>query len=125
MVSQRNDLILDEADQIIDMGLSLRLLLCWMWCLQEIWNPITNKKRRAVRKNDLQNYIYVSWCRAASLDWKYLKNPFVVITDTAGKTTDLILQHVIMMKESEKVLQIAETSLLDELGVKTAIVYIN
>ncbi|KAF3518879.1 hypothetical protein DY000_02061757 [Brassica cretica] len=41
-----------EADQIIDMGLSLR---------------------------------------AASLDWKYLKNPFVVITDTAGKTTDLIL----------------------------------
>ena len=53
------------------------------------------------------------------MDWKYLKNPFVVITDTAGKTTDLILQHVFMMKESEKVLQIAETSLLDELGVKT------
>uniref|UniRef100_A0A0D3CUR9 Neprosin PEP catalytic domain-containing protein n=1 Tax=Brassica oleracea var. oleracea TaxID=109376 RepID=A0A0D3CUR9_BRAOL len=54
--------------------------------------------------------------RAASLDWKYLKNPFVVITDTAGNTTDLISQHVIMMKESEKILQIAETSLLDELG---------
>ena len=64
------------------------------------------------------------------MDWKYLKNPFVVITDTAGNTTDLISQHVIMMKESEKILQIAETSLLDELGVKTAIylyiyIYIN
>ncbi|KAF2573468.1 hypothetical protein F2Q70_00000108 [Brassica cretica] len=54
------------------------------------------------------------------LAWKYLKNPIVVITDTAGKATDLIPQHVIMMKESEKFFRLQK--LLDELGVKTTCV---
>ena len=33
---------------------------------------------------------------------KYLRNPVVVTIGTAGKTTDLITQDLIMVKESEK-----------------------
>nr|GEW73193.1 DEAD-box ATP-dependent RNA helicase 21 [Tanacetum cinerariifolium] len=53
---------------------------------------------------------------------KYL-NPVAVAIRTAGKATDLITQHVIMMKESEKMPRLQK--LLDGLGDKTAIVFIN
>ncbi|KAL2523323.1 DEAD-box ATP-dependent RNA helicase 21 [Forsythia ovata] len=54
---------------------------------------------------------------------KYLRNPVVVTFGTAGKTTDLITQHVIMMKENDKPSMLKK--LLDELGDKTAIVFVN
>jgi len=54
---------------------------------------------------------------------KYLRNPVVVTIGTAGKATDLISQHVIMMKESEKFFRLQK--LLDELSDKTAIVFVN
>jgi ATP-dependent RNA helicase DDX23/PRP28 len=54
---------------------------------------------------------------------KYLRNPVVVTIGTAGKATDLISQHVIMTKESEKSSRLHR--LLDELGDKTAIVFVN
>ncbi|KAJ6687371.1 hypothetical protein OIU74_016117 [Salix koriyanagi] len=53
---------------------------------------------------------------------KYLRNPVVVTIGTAGKATDLISQHVIMTKESEKSSRLHR--LLDELGDKTAIVFV-
>ncbi|MFS7956615.1 putative RNA helicase [Helianthus anomalus] len=42
---------------------------------------------------------------------------------TAGKATDLIMQHVIMVKESEQMPRLQK--LLDDLVDKTAIVFIN
>ncbi|MCD7454238.1 DEAD-box ATP-dependent RNA helicase 21 [Datura stramonium] len=54
---------------------------------------------------------------------KYLRNPVVATIGTAGKATDLITQHVFMVKESDKVFKLQR--LLDELGDKTAIVFIN
>nr|GFB47600.1 DEAD-box ATP-dependent RNA helicase 21 [Tanacetum cinerariifolium] len=54
---------------------------------------------------------------------KYLRNPVVVTNGTAGKAIDLITQHVIMVKESQKMPRLQK--LLDDLGDKTAIVFIN
>jgi len=54
---------------------------------------------------------------------KYLRNPVVVTVGTAGKATDLITQHVIMLKESEKLPRLQK--LLNDLGDKTAIVFCN
>ena len=54
---------------------------------------------------------------------KYLRNPVVVTIGTAGKTTDLITQDLIMVKESEKMTWLQK--ILDDLGDKTAIVFIN
>ncbi|KAJ7974359.1 DEAD-box ATP-dependent RNA helicase [Quillaja saponaria] len=53
---------------------------------------------------------------------KYLRNPIVVTIGTAGKATDLISQHVIVMKESEKLYRLQR--LLDELSDKTMIVFV-
>ncbi|PWA45548.1 P-loop containing nucleoside triphosphate hydrolases superfamily protein [Artemisia annua] len=50
---------------------------------------------------------------------KYLRNPVVVTIGTAGKTTDLITQDLIMVKESEKMPWLQK--MLDDLGDKTAI----
>ncbi|KAF5449183.1 hypothetical protein F2P56_029659 [Juglans regia] len=54
---------------------------------------------------------------------KYLRNPVVVTIGTAGKATDLISQHVNMMKESEKFCRLQR--LFDELGDRTTIVFVN
>ena len=54
---------------------------------------------------------------------KYLRNPVVVAIGTAGKTTDLITQDLIMVKESEKMTWLQK--MLDDLGDKTTIVFIN
>ena len=60
---------------------------------------------------------------------KYLRNPEkscgceLVTIGTAGKATGQITQHVIMMKQSEKLYKLQK--LLDELGYKTVIVFIN
>ncbi|KAL2500061.1 DEAD-box ATP-dependent RNA helicase 21 [Abeliophyllum distichum] len=54
---------------------------------------------------------------------KYLRNPVVVTIGAAGKTIDLITQHVIMMKENDKPGRLKK--LLNELGDKTAIVFVN
>jgi ATP-dependent RNA helicase DDX23/PRP28 len=54
---------------------------------------------------------------------KYLRNPVVVTIGTAGKTTDLITQNVVWSKDAEKFERLKR--LLDELGDKTAIVFVN
>ncbi|KAM3361495.1 hypothetical protein P3S68_016349 [Capsicum galapagoense] len=54
---------------------------------------------------------------------KYLRNHVVVNIGTAGKATDLTTQHVFMVKELEKMYKLQK--LLDRLGNKTAIVFIN
>ena len=54
---------------------------------------------------------------------KYLRNPVVVTIGTAGKTTDLITQHVMMVLESEKMPRLQK--MLKGLGEKFAIVFVN
>ncbi|KAJ0666674.1 putative RNA helicase [Helianthus annuus] len=54
---------------------------------------------------------------------KYLRNPAVVTIGTVGKATDLVTQHVIMVKESEKMCRLHK--LLNDLVDKTAIVFVN
>jgi ATP-dependent RNA helicase DDX23/PRP28 len=54
---------------------------------------------------------------------KYLRNPVVVTIGTAGKATDLITQHVIMVKETEKLDRLCRV--LNEMGDKTAIIFVN
>ncbi|KAJ8635321.1 hypothetical protein MRB53_009588 [Persea americana] len=54
---------------------------------------------------------------------KYLRNPVVVTIGTAGKTTDLITQHVMMVLESEKMPRLQK--MLNGLGEKFAIVFVN
>lgn len=58
-----------------------------------------------------------------SLVKKYLRNPVVFTVGSTVKATDLITQHVIMVKESEKMYRLHKK--LDELGEKTAIVFVN
>jgi ATP-dependent RNA helicase DDX23/PRP28 len=54
---------------------------------------------------------------------KYLRNPVVVTIGTAGKATDLITQHVIMVRETEKLDRLCRV--LNEMGDKTAIIFVN
>ncbi|XP_019082782.1 PREDICTED: DEAD-box ATP-dependent RNA helicase 21-like [Camelina sativa] len=106
VLNQCNYVVLDEADRIIDMGFEL-----------QVSEELDEKK------------IYRTTCMFSSatmppgverLARKYLRNPVVVTIGTA----DLISQHVIMMKESEKFFRLQ--TLLDELDDdKTAIVFVN
>ncbi|MFS8030837.1 putative RNA helicase [Helianthus anomalus] len=50
---------------------------------------------------------------------KYLWNPAVVTIGTAGKATDLVTQHVIMVKESQKMCRLHK--LLNDLADKAAL----
>ncbi|KAK8663379.1 hypothetical protein V6N13_083200 [Hibiscus sabdariffa] len=55
---------------------------------------------------------------------KYLRKPVVVTIGTAGKATDLVSQHVMMMmKESEKFSRLQK--LFDDHWDKTTIVFVN
>lgn len=50
---------------------------------------------------------------------KYLRNPVVVSVGTTGKATHRITQHVVMVKENDKMNRLR--GLLDDLKGKTAI----
>lgn len=54
---------------------------------------------------------------------EYLRNPVVVNIGTPGISTGLITQHVIMMKESQKMYNLQK--FLDKLGDKMIIVFTN
>ncbi|GKA88673.1 DEAD-box ATP-dependent RNA helicase 21-like protein [Tanacetum coccineum] len=102
VLNQCNYVVLDEADRMIDMGFEPQVV----GVLEAM--PSSNFKP----ENEDEE-----------LFWKYLRNPVVVTIGTAGKATDLITQHVIMVKESVKMPRLQK--LLDDLGDKTAIVFIN
>ncbi|KAF7139354.1 hypothetical protein RHSIM_Rhsim07G0213500 [Rhododendron simsii] len=125
VLNQCNYVVLDEADRMIDMGFKPQVV----GVLDAM--PSSNFKPENEDEELDEKKIYRTTCMFSAtmppaverLARKYLRNPVVVTIGTAGKATDLISQHVIMVKHTEKLFKLQK--LLDELGDKTAIVFIN
>nr|XP_043618705.1 DEAD-box ATP-dependent RNA helicase 21-like [Erigeron canadensis] len=125
VLNQCNYVVLDEADRMIDMGFEPQVV----GVLDAM--PSTNFKPENEDEELDEKKIYRTTCMFSAtmpaaverLATKYLRNPVVVTVGTAGKATDLVTQHVIMVKESEKMPRLQR--LLDELVDKTAIVFVN
>ncbi|KAL7174901.1 hypothetical protein ACSBR2_028669 [Camellia fascicularis] len=125
VLNQCNYVVLDEADRMIDMGFEPQVVGVLDAMPSSNLKPENEDEELDDKKIYRTTYMFSATMPPAveRLARKYLRNPVVVTIGTAGKTTDLITQHVIMMKESEKLYRLQK--LLDELGDKTAIVFIN
>ncbi|CAF2122674.1 unnamed protein product [Brassica napus] len=125
VLNQCNYVVLDEADRMIDMGFEPQVA-CVLDAMPSS-NLKPEKEEEELDEKKIYRTTYMFSATMASgverLARKYLRNPVVVTIGTAGKATDLISQHVIMMKESEKFFRLQK--LLDELGDKTAFVFVN
>ncbi|KAL0710669.1 hypothetical protein Bca4012_017647 [Brassica carinata] len=125
VLNQCNYVVLDEADRMIDMGFEPQVAAV----LDAM--PLSNLKPEKEDEELDEKKIYrTTYMFSATmppgverLARKYLRNPVVVTIGTAGEATDSISQHVVMMKESEKFFRLQK--LLDELGDKTAFVFVN
>ncbi|KAF3510293.1 hypothetical protein F2Q69_00001587 [Brassica cretica] len=125
VLNQCNYVVLDEADRMIDMGFEPQVA-CVLDAMPSS-NLKPEKEEEELDEKKIYRTTYMFSATMASgverLARKYLRNPVVVTIGTAGKAKDLISQHVIMMKESEKYFRLQK--LLDELGDKTAFVFVN
>ncbi|CAH2059545.1 unnamed protein product [Thlaspi arvense] len=125
VLNQCNYVVLDEADRMIDMGFEPQVAGVLDAMPSSNLKPENEEEELDEKKIYRTTYMFSATMPPGveRLARKYLRNPVVVTIGTAGKTTDLISQHVIMMKESEKFFRLQK--LLDELGDKTAIVFVN
>ncbi|CAH9052280.1 unnamed protein product [Cuscuta epithymum] len=125
VLNQCNYVVLDEADRMIDMGFEPQVVGVLEAMPSSNLKPENEDEELDEKKIYRTTYMFSATMPPAveRLARKYLRNPVVVTIGTAGKTTDLITQHVVMVKESEKSYKLQR--LLDELADKTAIVFIN
>ncbi|XP_021769438.1 DEAD-box ATP-dependent RNA helicase 21-like [Chenopodium quinoa] len=125
VLNQCNYVVLDEADRMIDMGFEPQVVGVLDAMPSSNMKPENEEEELDAKKIYRTTYMFSATMPPAveRLARKYLRNPVVVTIGTAGKTTDLITQHVIMTKESEKTYKLQKH--LDELGDKTAIVFVN
>ncbi|KAF3772249.1 DEAD-box ATP-dependent RNA helicase 21 [Nymphaea thermarum] len=125
VLNQCNYVVLDEADRMIDMGFEPQVVGVLDAMPSSNLKPENEDEELDEKKIYRTTYMFSATMPPAveRLARKYLRNPVVVTIGTAGKATDLITQHVIMLKESEKMSRLQR--LLEELGDKTAIVFIN
>ncbi|ESW28375.1 hypothetical protein PHAVU_003G281500 [Phaseolus vulgaris] len=125
VLNQCNYVVLDEADRMIDMGFEPQVMGVLDAMPSSNLKPENEDEELDEKKIYRTTYMFSATMPPAveRLARKYLRNPVVVTIGTAGKATDLISQHVIMMKESEKFYKLKR--LLDELNDKTAIVFVN
>lgn len=125
VLNQCNYVVLDEADRMIDMGFEPQVMGVLDAMPSSNLKPENEDEELDAKKIYRTTYMFSATMPPAveRLARKYLRNPVVVTIGTAGKATDLITQHVMMVKESEKLPRLQR--LLDELGDKTAIVFIN
>ncbi|GAA0165917.1 hypothetical protein Leryth_010778 [Lithospermum erythrorhizon] len=125
VLNQCNYVVLDEADRMIDMGFEPQVVGVLDAMPSSNLKPENEDEELDEKRIYRTTYMFSATMPPAveRLARKYLRNPVVVTIGTAGKATDLITQHVIMMKESEKLYRLR--NMLDELGDKTAIVFIN
>nr|XP_043605889.1 DEAD-box ATP-dependent RNA helicase 21-like isoform X2 [Erigeron canadensis] len=125
VLNQCNYVVLDEADRMIDMGFEPQVVGVLEAMPSSNFKPENEDEELDEKRIYRTTYMFSATMPTAveRLARKYLRNPVVVTIGTAGKATDLITQHVIMVKESEKMPRLQR--LLDELVDKTAIVFIN
>ncbi|XP_071692108.1 DEAD-box ATP-dependent RNA helicase 21 [Rutidosis leptorrhynchoides] len=125
VLNQCNYVVLDEADRMIDMGFEPQVVGVLDAMPSSNFKPENEDEELDEKRIYRTTYMFSATMPTAveRLARKYLRNPVVVTIGTAGKATDLITQHVIMVKESEKMPRLQK--LLDDLGDKTAIVFIN
>uniref|UniRef100_A0A5B7A0F7 DEAD-box ATP-dependent RNA helicase 21 n=1 Tax=Davidia involucrata TaxID=16924 RepID=A0A5B7A0F7_DAVIN len=125
VLNQCNYVVLDEADRMIDMGFEPQVVGVLDAMPSSNLKPENEDEELDEKKIYRTTYMFSATMPPAveRLARKYLRNPVVVTIGTAGKATDLITQHVNMMKDSEKMYKLQK--LLNELGDKTAIVFIN
>ncbi|XP_070052131.1 DEAD-box ATP-dependent RNA helicase 21-like [Nicotiana tabacum] len=125
VLNQCNYVVLDEADRMMDMGFEPQVMGVLDAMPSSNMKPENENEELDEKKIYRTTYMFSATMPPAveRLARKYLRNPVVVTVGTAGKATDLITQHVFMVKESEKMYMLQR--LLDELGDRTAIVFIN
>ncbi|KAI7724717.1 hypothetical protein M8C21_004594 [Ambrosia artemisiifolia] len=125
VLNQCNYVVLDEADRMIDMGFEPQVVGVLDAMPSSNFKPENEDEELDENRIYRTTYMFSATMPTAveRLARKYLRNPVVVTIGTAGKTTDLITQHVIMVKESEKTPRLK--TLLNDLVDKTAIVFIN
>ncbi|KAK1373392.1 DEAD-box ATP-dependent RNA helicase 21 [Heracleum sosnowskyi] len=125
VLNQCNYVVLDEADRMIDMGFEPQVVGVLDAMPSSNLKPENEDEELDDKKIYRTTYMFSATMPPAveRLARKYLRNPVVVTIGTAGKATDRITQNVIMVKESEKRYRLQK--LLDELGDKTAIVFMN
>ncbi|CAM8953084.1 unnamed protein product [Rhodiola kirilowii] len=125
VLNQCNYVVLDEADRMIDMGFEPQVVGVLEAMPSSNLKPENEDEELDEKKIYRTTYMFSATMPPAveRLARKFLRNPVVVTIGTAGKATDLISQHVIMVNESEKMYELQK--LLDELRDKTAIVFVN
>ncbi|GMH12468.1 hypothetical protein Nepgr_014309 [Nepenthes gracilis] len=115
--------VLDEADRMIDQGFEPQIV--------GVLDSIPSIHLKPLNKDEEHDELHrITHMFTATMSpdverlaRKYLRNPVVVTVGTAGKATGLVSQHVLMVKVSEKMPRLRR--LLDDLGDKTAIVFVN
>ncbi|KAH1047064.1 hypothetical protein J1N35_037848 [Gossypium stocksii] len=124
VLNQCNYVVLDEADRLIDTGFEPQVVGVLDAMPSSNLKPENEDEELDEKRIYRTTYMFSATMPPAveRLSGKYLRNPVVVTIVTAGKATDLI-SYVIMMKESEKFPRLQK--LLDDLGDKTAIVFVN
>nr|KJB71931.1 hypothetical protein B456_011G148000 [Gossypium raimondii] len=125
VLNQCNYVVLDEADRMIDTGFEPQVVGVLDAMPSSNLKPENEDEELDEKRIYRTTYMFSATMPPAveRLARKYLRNPAVVTIGTAGKATDLISEHVIIMKESEKFPRLQK--LLDDLGDKTAIVFVN
>ncbi|KAJ1688638.1 hypothetical protein LUZ63_012793 [Rhynchospora breviuscula] len=125
VLNQCNYVVLDEADRMMDMGFEPQVVGVLDAMPSSNLKPENEDEELDAKKIYRTTYMFSATMPPAveRLARKYLRNPVVVTIGTPGKATDLISQHVIMLKESEKMPRLEK--ILHELGDKTAIVFCN
>ncbi|MBA0724994.1 hypothetical protein Golax_021626, partial [Gossypium laxum] len=125
VLNQCNYVVLDEADRMIDTGFEPQVVGVLDAMPSSNLKPENEDEELDEKRIYRTTYMFSATMPPAveRLARKYLRNPALVTIGTAGKATDLISQHVIIMKESEKFPRLQK--LLDDLGDKTAIVFVN
>ncbi|CAM6029045.1 unnamed protein product [Sphagnum balticum] len=125
VLNQCNYVVLDEADRMIDMGFEPQVMGVLDAMPSSNLKPENEDAELDEKKIYRTTYMFSATMPPAveRLARKYLRNPVVVTIGTAGKATDLITQHVIMVKETEKLDRLCRV--LNEMGDKTAIIFVN
>lgn len=125
VLNQCNYVVLDEADRMIDMGFEPQVVGVLDAMPSSNLKPENEDEELDEKRIYRTTYMFSATMPPAveRLARKYLRNPVVVTIGTAGKATELITQHVMMLKDGEKMSRLER--LLHDLGDKTAIVFVN